>query len=126
MQAHLLEETLGRPGISLHLFRRALDLGETVHAHLGVVHSLAQQARALARPAPDAVRESLQPVDDAGKESLVSRLRVRTMRVRMRARMPPGAAAAMMHDHRALSRDERAEHLGEELHALARSEPRLE
>ena len=44
----------------------------------------------------------------------------------MHARAAAGAPAAMVHDQGALGGDEGAEHLGEELHALAGPEPGLE
>src|SRR5205814_10313500 len=63
--------------------------------------------------------QSLEQVDQPSNESPVRRLRVR----RRPARAAAGAPAAMVHAQGTLGGDEGAEHLGEELHALAGPEP---
>src|SRR5207253_447321 len=122
VEPHSFQERLGLPRDALHLASRALEPREPVHADLGVVHALAEQRRALLRPAGDPLGESFQAVEYPGEEAASLRTRPALLLGRViAAPVPPG-----VDDGCAFRGNESAEDLGKEHHPFARADPRVQ
>src|SRR6266852_3336782 len=130
-----VQEPFRLAGKVVHLLRRVLDHAQAVHAHLGVVHRLPEQAGPGVRYVRDALREVLHLLEHLGEEAalappppgplVVLRRLVSVVLPAARA-VPAAPPLTWSAPCGSLGRQERSEHLREELPALARPDPAVD